>query len=158
MNQEPQQLRAGMPKKHSFLGRWLLNLPITQKLSLIVLMMTVIIAGSLGSLWFGMETLSALRAYVGGEGLWSKAQKDGVYHLRKYASSHKEEDYQDFLLSSVVQLGAKEARKEIAKESPNYERLRQGLLQGRNHPEDIPGLITLMRPFYLVNYIQTTHN
>jgi len=32
-----------------------------------------------------MEILSAARAYVGGEGLWSKAQKDAVTHLTRYA-------------------------------------------------------------------------
>jgi len=28
-----------------------------------------------------MGILSAVRAYVGGEGLWSKGQKQAVYHL-----------------------------------------------------------------------------
>src|ERR687892_2471760 len=35
-----------------------------------------------------MQILSACRAYVGGEGLWSKGQKDAVYSLIQYAQSH----------------------------------------------------------------------
>ena len=31
------------------------------------------------------EILSAVRAYVGGESLWSKGQKDAVYHLAGFA-------------------------------------------------------------------------
>jgi ABC-type uncharacterized transport system involved in gliding motility auxiliary subunit len=41
-----------------------------------------------------IETLSAARAYVGGEGLWSKAQKEAVLSLVRYAASHAKEDYQ----------------------------------------------------------------
>ena len=38
-------------------------------------------------LLFSLNTLSSLRAYVGGEGLWSKAQKDAVYYLNRYADT-----------------------------------------------------------------------
>jgi hypothetical protein len=34
-----------------------------------------------------MEVLSAARAYVAGEGLWSKAQRDAVYSLTLYAQT-----------------------------------------------------------------------
>ena len=42
------------------------------------------------------EMLSAVRAYVGGESLWSKGQKDAVYHLSNYVASRRESDYQRF--------------------------------------------------------------
>jgi hypothetical protein len=35
------------------------------------------------------EILSAVRAYVGGESLWSKGQKDAVYQLMNYVESHR---------------------------------------------------------------------
>ena len=34
-----------------------------------------------------MDILSATRAYVGGESLWSKAQKDAVFYLNRYATN-----------------------------------------------------------------------
>src|SRR5512143_3179793 len=36
--------------------------------------------------YHAFEAVSSVRAYVGGEGLWSKAQKDAVYHLLRYAA------------------------------------------------------------------------
>ena len=36
---------------------------------------------------FFMHVLSAARAYVGGESLWSKAQKQAVQHLERYAQT-----------------------------------------------------------------------
>jgi len=35
---------------------------------------------------FSFGVLSSMRAYVGGESVWSKAQKDAVFHLQKYAA------------------------------------------------------------------------
>ena len=35
-----------------------------------------------------LKIVSASRAYVGGESLWSKAQKEAVYSLFRYAQSH----------------------------------------------------------------------
>jgi hypothetical protein len=36
------------------------------------------------------QILSAVRAYVGGESLWSKGQKDAVYHLSNYLESRRD--------------------------------------------------------------------
>jgi hypothetical protein len=46
-------------------------------------MLALLLAQAVGSLWL----LSAVRAYVTGEGFWSKAQKDAVLHLRRYGES-----------------------------------------------------------------------
>ena len=67
--------------KRFFALRWLLNLSITRKMYLIILLMTVIIISLFFIGKFGMDTLSGLRAYVGAEGLWAKAQKEAVYRL-----------------------------------------------------------------------------
>jgi hypothetical protein len=40
-----------------------------------------------------LNVLSTIRAYVGGEGLWSKAQKDAIYYLSRYAGSRSEQDF-----------------------------------------------------------------
>ncbi|UUZ52342.1 hypothetical protein LP419_22555 [Massilia sp. H-1] len=44
---------------------------------------------ALGFTYYGIGLLSAGRAYVGGEGLWSKSQKDMVYALARYALSQR---------------------------------------------------------------------
>ena len=37
--------------------------------------------------------MSAVRAYVGGESLWSKAQKTAVQYLGRYARTRDEADF-----------------------------------------------------------------
>src|SRR5262245_19799610 len=61
--------------------------------------------------------LGAARSYVGGEGLWSKAQKASVYHLTRYATSHREEDFELYRRAIDVPLGDRQARLEL--EKPN---------------------------------------
>jgi hypothetical protein len=76
-----------------FLFRWFKNISIAKKLYFTVGIMALLIAIELMVLLFSINTLSSVRAYVGGEGLWSKAQKDALYQLLKYARTHDELDY-----------------------------------------------------------------
>lgn len=96
---------------------------------------------------FSMDILSAARAYVEGESLWSKAQKEAVFHLNRYANSHDEADFQYFLQAISVPLGDRKARLELEKPRPDLALARQGLLEGRNHSDDIDGMIRLFRNF-----------
>src|SRR5580693_7508520 len=45
---------------------------------------------------FSFGVLSSVRAYVGGESLWSKAQKDAVFHLQNYASNRSQDELTQF--------------------------------------------------------------
>ena len=49
--------------------------------------------------------LSAGRAFVEGESLWSKAQKQSLVHLMRYAHTHAESDYADFRAALAVPSG-----------------------------------------------------
>ena len=86
-------------RQFSFL-KWYKNISIAKKLYFAVGAMALLIVIELFTLWFSINTLSSVRAYVGAEGLWSKAQKDALYNLRKYVRSGKEEDYQQYLSST----------------------------------------------------------
>jgi PAS domain S-box-containing protein len=96
---------------------------------------------------FGMQTLSEVRAYVAGEGRWSKGQKDAVYKLRRYIGSGDERDYQQFHFSLALPLGDHRARLEMNKPAFDYEVAREGLVAGGNDPADVPGMIQLYRSF-----------
>jgi len=50
------------------------------------------------------EILSGICGYVGGESLWSKAEKNAVFSLTRYASTRDERDYQQFLAEIAVPL------------------------------------------------------
>jgi diguanylate cyclase (GGDEF)-like protein/PAS domain S-box-containing protein len=108
----------------------------------------------LAVLWsLSMDILSATRAYVGAESLWSKAQKDAVFYLNRYAVTRSETDYERYLEAIKVPLGDRKAREELEQASPNLARARQGFLEGRNHPDDVDGMIWLFRRFRNEGYM-----
>jgi len=129
------------------------SLSITKKLSLVVGLMAILIAGELFALAFSMDVLSAVRAFVEGEGTWSKAQKNAVFELQRYAITHQEADYQAFLDEFKVPQGDHVARVELMKPHPDMEKVRQGFIQGHIHPDDSGPVIRLLRRFYWVSYL-----
>jgi len=133
--------------------RWFRDISIAKKLYFTVGIMALLIAIELVVLFFAINTLSSVRAYVGGEGLWSKAQKDGMYHLFKYARTRDEADYEEFLDYLKVNLGDHKARLELSKPEPNFAIVRQGFIEGRNHPDDVDDMIRLFRRFHSNKYI-----
>ena len=135
------------------LYRWFRNISIARKLYFTVGTMAMLIGVELFVLFFSLHTLSSLRAYVGGEGLWSKAQKDAVFHLYRYGVSHSDTDYQLFLQFMRVPIGDAKARGELLKSDPDFAAARQGFLEGRNHPDDIDGMISLFVDFSHISYI-----
>jgi hypothetical protein len=135
--------------------RWLKDISIAKKLYFTVGIMALLIAVELGVLLFSINTLSSVRAYVGGEGLWSKAQKDGIYQLLEYARTRNEADYQKFLGYMKVNMGDHRARIELSKGSgkADLDIVRQGFLDGRNDPGDVDGMIKLFLRFHSNKYI-----
>jgi signal transduction histidine kinase len=129
------------------------DLPIAPKLYFTVGIMAVLIGLELFALVFALHTLSSLRGYVGGEGLWSKAQKDAVFHLYRYGVSRSEQDYESFQQFMRVPLGDAKTRRELLTGHPNMAAARQGLLEGRIHPDDIDGMISLFVRFDGIYYI-----
>jgi hypothetical protein len=95
--------------KLSLLSRFK-DISIAKKLYFAVGIMALLIAIELFTLWFAITTLSSVRAFVGGEGLWSKGEKDAVYHLQKYGHTHDENDYQSFLNFMKVPMGDHKTR------------------------------------------------
>src|SRR5438270_473062 len=123
------------------------NLPIARKMLIIVgiFVAIVICVFSLGVL--RSEILSGVRAYVGGEGLWSKAEKRAALSLTEYAETGQESHYQRFLTEIAVPLGDKQARLQLQLPNPNMDLVRRGLIQGRNSPDDVDSMANLFRRF-----------
>ena len=129
------------------------RLPVSRKLLMIVgifvaIVVCVFYLGVLRS-----DILSGVRAYVGGEGLWSKAEKRAALSLTDYAASHSESDYQQYLDEIAVPIGDKQARLQLQSSSPNMELVREGFVQGRNSPADVDRMATLFRRFGSVGYM-----
>jgi signal transduction histidine kinase len=137
-----------------FLYRWFRDVSIARKLYFTVGTMALLIGVELFVLLFSLNTLSSLRAYVGGEGLWSKAQKDAVFHLYRYGVARTDQDYRLFEQFMRVPLGDAKTRLELLKATPNIDVAREGFLEGRNHPDDVDGMISLFIDFSNVSYIR----
>jgi two-component system, sensor histidine kinase len=131
----------------------LASLSIPTKVNLLITVFVVIIAALIFIGYAGMEVLSGARAYVGGEGLWSKSQKHAVYYLTKYAHSRDEADYDAYLRAIAVPLGDKKARLELEKPAPDYALVYRGFAEGRNHPEDLWILARFFRWFRHIPYV-----
>src|ERR1700681_314015 len=102
-----------------------------------------------------MYALSGVRAYVGGEGLWSKAQKDAIYYLERYARSADAADYEKYQAAISVPLGDRKAREALDRPAAavDYEAARRGFLEGRNDAADIASLSAIFVHFRNLPYI-----
>jgi PAS domain S-box-containing protein len=89
---------------------------------------------------------------VGGEGLYSKGQKDAVYHLIRYAGTSDDAEYQAYLEAIGIPRGDKVARLEL--EKANGPRRRHGRLRaGRQPPRRYPDADHHVPVFRNVSYI-----
>jgi diguanylate cyclase (GGDEF)-like protein/PAS domain S-box-containing protein len=100
-----------------------------------------------------LEVLSSVRAYVGGESLWSKGQKDAIHFLTLYSRSGEEQYFQNFKSALAVPLADRAARYALERETPDLDAARDGFMGGGNHAGDVPGLIRLFRYFPEIPYM-----
>ena len=118
----------------------------TRRRAAALLAVLISVVAVLALLTYSMLTInSGVRAYVNGESLYSKAQKDAVFYLRSYLDTGRRSDYRRFRERLAVPLGDRDARLALEREPPDLEAARQGLLQGNNHPEDIDEMIFIYR-------------
>src|SRR5690242_6120211 len=103
--------------------------------------MPVLIATELFTLLFAMNTLSAVRAFVGGESLWSKAQKNSILALEKYAAMGDEKYFRSYEEFLHVPLGDHLARLELKKPVMDSDVIMQGFVAGKLQPSDVPGMV-----------------
>ncbi|WFU26483.1 GGDEF domain-containing protein [Bradyrhizobium sp. CB1717] len=103
---------------------------------------------------FSLEVMSSVRAYVAGEALWSRSQKNAVYFLNLYLHSGEPSQFAQYQASLAVPIGDEFARWALERAPVDVEAARIGFLQGGNHPDDVPGLIWLFRYFSGVSFLQ----
>ncbi|HLX24342.1 MAG TPA: EAL domain-containing protein [Usitatibacter sp.] len=123
------------------------SVPRGRRLVVIVWLFAGIVVCLLVAAINSVDLLSAGRAFVGAEGQWSRAQKDAVFYLTRYAQTRDEALYDAFQHSIAVPLGTRKARLEMLKPEPDLAIVRAGFIEGRNHPADIDSMITLFQRF-----------
>ncbi|MGY0575887.1 GGDEF domain-containing protein [Bradyrhizobium sp. RDM12] len=103
---------------------------------------------------FSLEVMSSVRAYVAGEAMWSRSQKNAVYFLNRYLHSGQASQFAQYQASLAVPIGDEYARWALEGDPVDVELARIGFLQGGNHPDDVPGLIWLFRYFSRVSFLR----
>ena len=109
----------------------------------IVAVFVVIVTIQLALAAVSLDVLSAVRAYVAGESLYSKGQKDAHIHLLDYLADGHEADHEGFLRALAVPHGDRSAREALEQRPAAIEAARHGFLAGGNHADDIDGMIRL---------------
>jgi signal transduction histidine kinase len=99
-----------------------------------------------------LDSMSGVRAFVGGEALWSKAQKDAVLALSRAAAGEREA-LPLFSAAIAVPLGDRVARLELERAHPDLARVTRGFVAGRNHPEDVPSMVVVFRRLRRTPYV-----
>lgn len=95
----------------------------------------------------GVEMLGSVRAFVQGEALYSKAQKDAVYHLTQYATYGRSEYYDKYQGAIAVPFGIRAARLELEAPNAQLSLIRAGLEQAKIDPSDMPNSVWGIRLF-----------
>src|SRR5437016_13815835 len=80
-----------------------------------------------------IDILTAGRAYVEGESLWSKNQKEAVFHLLRFAETKSDSDFLSYRKAITVPLGFQMARLELEKSAPDYSDVQAGVIVGGTH-------------------------
>jgi two-component system cell cycle sensor histidine kinase/response regulator CckA len=124
--------------------RWLLGL---------AGLLAILTAGVMATATIGSTIQTGVRAYVGGEGLWSKSEKNAVIHLERYGVTHAEADWNTYRSDLEQILGDRRARLELEKGSPSDAVVLDGFVAGGNAAEDVPSMAMLFRTFRHLSYI-----
>src|SRR5688572_25580062 len=96
---------------------------------------------------FSIELLSTIRAWVGGEGLYSKGQKNATYYLAQYALYGSQEDFHRYEAAIRFPLGDYKARLALERRPPDIKAAKEGFLEGGSNAADVPSIITVFRLF-----------
>lgn len=104
------------------------------------------------STWACVRILSGVRAYVGGEGLYSKAQKNAIYFLELYVQTRDEQWFAKFQQALRVPEGDRDARL-LEKTHPDLIEARRGFIAGGNSPDDVDDLIFVFRRMRRTPYV-----
>ena len=102
---------------------------------------------------FAITIISGVRAYVAGEGLYAKYQKDSVFYLRRYVQTGHEPDYRRFSDGIQVPLGDGEARRALDRPAPDREDAVRSFRVAQNAADDVPAMVKLFLRFRHLSFV-----
>ncbi|TGP46417.1 diguanylate cyclase [bacterium M00.F.Ca.ET.228.01.1.1] len=99
-----------------------------------------------------LAIMSSVRAYIGGESMWSKGQKDAVFYLHYYATTGDERAYAQYLDAIAYPRNLKRARLALQTPDPNVAVAREALAASGIDRADVDEVIWVFRTFRRVGY------
>ena len=102
----------------------------------------------------GTRVSNGVRAFVGGESLWSKAQKEGVAALYRYAATGDEADFDAYRRAQRIPDADRVARLELQSTSPDAAVARNAFIDGANHVDDAGEMVWIFRYFGWAPYFR----
>src|SRR5688500_12680268 len=99
---------------------------IQNKLYFVIGLLVLNLLFVIGLAIFGMEMLSGVRAFVNGESLYAKAQKQALHGLSRYILTKNEEDFQEYVTNLSIPLGDRKARLALLHGNPDKATIREG--------------------------------
>ena len=99
-----------------------------------------------------IEILAGVTGYLTGEGHWSRARLETVYHLERYAAGGDPRELALARKALDVPMGDRAARLALERRPADEAAARRGFLRGRNNPDDIPRLIWFYETFSRVSF------
>lgn len=134
--------------------QWWKDLAVSKKLYAVVGVLALLIATELFTLLFAMDVLSAVRSFVGGEGLWSQAQKNAAYNLHRYAYTGDPKFYAEYERHLEIPRGDHDARTALERPTFDAGQVEDAFVRGGNDPADVKSVVRLIRRFYWAPYLK----
>lgn len=120
---------------------------------IILLLLVILSCSSLMAInFYTVKTMSAVRSFINGESVFSKAQKDGSRHLQLYLSDRNEADYKFYIKNLSIEVNDSLALHGFL--SPDNEPIVQHFIGGRNNASDSRDMVWLVRNFKDVSFLQ----
>lgn len=101
-----------------------------------------------------VQLQASVSGYLAANGLWSRGQAETVRYLDRYAETGDSRALEQARNWYQIPLSDLRARQAMESGAPDYDVVREHLLRGRFHPEDIPRVITLFPLFSETPYFR----
>jgi PAS domain S-box-containing protein len=122
----------------------------------IVIVVTVFVVIAAFLTWINQisdKSIMGVKAYIAGEGQWTKAQKQATHALSSYIVLGDELYFEQFKSALEVTKGDKRARLELSGDNPDMNIVVEGFRAGRNAEANIPYLIWTFENFKDVSFM-----
>lgn len=133
---------------------WWKKLSLSKKLYSVVTAIILLICFELFICLFVLKTLAGVRAFIGGEGVWAKAQKNAVINLHIYTTTGEQKYYELFREHIQIIIGDYNARLELEKDKKDFDKIHTGFTVGKIHSDDIPIMIDFVENFQKTSFLK----